>query len=381
MRMRSHLEKWSQETGWVLDKAAEQVDRPQLALCFASKAALAEGCTAALKARHPEALVAACSTGGEILGRDVHVDAAAAALVRFDKSRLATARAACTAPQHSFAAGESLARQLQQSEDLRGVIVLADGLHVNGAKLVEGLRAVLGDAVVIVGGLAGDGADFKETCVGLDIEPAPQELAAIGLYGEDLALGSSSFGGWDAFGPERQITKADGSVLYELDGQPALALYKRYLGEEAANLPASALLFPLAIRRSGQDAETLTRTIVGVDEEAQSLTFAGEMPQGWSAQLMRGTVDRIVSGAADAAQAAGVAECQPGQSLGILISCIGRRLMLGQRVQEEVEAVGDEWPGVPVVGFYSYGEIGPHGVTGRCTLHNQTMTALLVTER
>lgn len=325
--------------------------------------------------------MAVCSTGGEIIGRDVQVDAAAAALVRFDKSRIATATANCAAPEQSFAAGEALARELAAGADLRGVIVLADGLHVNGAALVEGLRSVLGGAVVIVGGLAGDGADFKETLVGLHGVTASQSLAAIGLYGEDLSLGSSSFGGWDAFGPVRRITKASGTVLYELDGQPALALYKRYLGEEAANLPASALLFPLAIRRDGEDAETLTRTIVGVDEDTQSLTFAGEMPQGWSAQLMRGTVDRIVSGAAEAAQAAGIASAEPDGSLGILVSCIGRRLMLGQRVHEEVEAVADEWPGVPVVGFYSYGEIGPHGVTGRCTLHNQTMTALLMTER
>ena len=379
--MKSHVEKWSQSFGWRVEGETFCVDRPQLALCFASKTALAGGCVAALKARYPDALVAACSTGGEIIGRDVHVDAATAALVHFDKSRLLTARAVCGSPDQSYGAGESLGRQLLGHGDLRGVIVLADGLHVNGAGLVEGLRAVLGETVVIVGGLAGDGADFKETLVGLDGDPAAQALLAIGLCGEDLALGSSSFGGWDAFGPERKITKADGPVLYELDGQPALALYKRYLGEEAANLPASALLFPLAIRRDGADTETLTRTIVGVDEEAQSLTFAGEMPQGWSAQLMRGTVDRIVSGAADAAQAAGLPSAAPEGSLGILISCIGRRLMLGQRVQEEVEAVADEWPGVPVVGFYSYGEIGPHGVTGRCTLHNQTMTALLVTER
>ncbi len=379
--MKSHVEKWSEAQSWAPDGANRMVSDPQIALCFASKAALDAGCVSALKARYPNTLIAACSTGGEILGRDVTVDSAAAALVRFDKSRLATARAVCSAASQSFAAGESLGLQLLSAPELRGVIVLADGLHVNGAGLVEGLRTVLGDKVVIVGGLAGDGADFKETRVGLDIEPAQEELVAIGLYGESLVLGSSSFGGWDAFGPERRITKADGPVLYELDGQPALALYKRYLGEEAANLPASALLFPLAIRRDGHDAETLTRTIVGVDEETQSLTFAGEMPQDWSAQLMRGTVDRIVSGAADAARAAALDSADPADSLGILISCIGRRLMLGQRVQEEVEAVGDEWPGVPVVGFYSYGEIGPHGVTGRCTLHNQTMTALLVTER
>jgi hypothetical protein len=378
--MRTKLESWTPGSGWSHAGGVEQVVAPGLVLCFAAKAALEQGCVGALRARYPQALVAACSTGGEIIGRDVTEAGAAAAVVSFDHTRLISVETETTGVHDSFAAGARLALGLREP-DLRCVIVLADGLSVNGAALVEGLRAHLGAAVTIVGGLAGDGADFSDTRVGLNAEPSGQKLLAIGLIGAALEIGSSSQGGWDAFGPLRRITKSDGPVLFELDGQPALALYKRYLGEEAANLPASALLFPLAIHREGDSAETLVRTIVGVDEATQSLTFAGEMPLGYVAQLMRGAVDRIVSGAAGAAHAARLDAAEEGASLGLLISCIGRRLMLGQRVQEEVEAACDEWPGVPTIGFYSYGEIGPHGATGRCTLHNQTMTTLLLTER
>ena len=75
-------------------------------------------------------------------------------------------------------------------------------------------------------------------------------MVAVGLYGEHVKLGHGSKGGWDTFGPERIVTKSDGNVLYELDDKPALALYKEYLGDRAAGLPGSALLFPLALRAS-----------------------------------------------------------------------------------------------------------------------------------
>jgi hypothetical protein len=373
--MKTGLARWNAAEGWT----DSGVTNAHLALCFTSRAALSGGCVDALKTAYPDAIIASCSTGGEIVGRDVLDDAASAALIRFDHSNVTSTQTSVETVDDSFMAGLRLGKDLTR-EDLRCVIVLSDGLHVNGARLVEGLRAALPDDVVIAGGLAGDGAAFQETFVGLNVAPTSKQLVAIGLHGARLNVSASSMGGWDVFGPERRITRAEGSVLYELDGQPALALYKKYLGEEAAHLPASALNFPLSIRRDQGDEEPLTRTIVGVNEDDQSLIFAGEMPQGWTAQLMRGVCDRIVTGAAGAARAVQIDEVNGDESLGLLISCIGRKLMLGQRVQEEVEAVCDEWPGTPVVGFYSYGEIGPHGATGRCTLHNQTMTALLLSE-
>ncbi|MFZ4601648.1 MAG: FIST signal transduction protein [Caulobacterales bacterium] len=374
--MKNTLIGWHAGTGWTSFEDAD----PHLVLCFAARSAIDAGCVDALRAQFPNAQIATCSTGGEILNSEVSDDTAAAALVSFTDSTITTAATDIADVSGSFAAGQQLAAGVA-APNLRCVLILSDGLHVNGARLVEGARSILGDDIVIFGGLAGDGADFRQTVVGLNGAPRSHQLVAIGLAGESLQVGASSFGGWDSFGPERQITRAQGSVLYELDGQPALALYKRYLGEEAQFLPASGLMFPLSIRRNADDSEALTRTILSVNEADQSLTFAGEMPQGWAAQLMRGMPDRIVDGAARAAKDAQWDGVQTDDSLGLLISCIGRKLMLGQRIQEEVEAVHSEWGGAPTIGFYSYGEIGPHGATGRCMLHNQTMTALLLTER
>jgi len=226
---------------------------------------------------------------------------------------------------------------------------------------------------VITGGLAGDGPRFGTTYVGLNSAPRPGRIAAVGFYGDAFQVGHGSAGGWDVFGPKRRITRSKGNVLYELDGEPALDLYKRYLGEDAKGLPGSALLFPLKVFPSSNPDEALTRTIVAVDEKQRAMTFAGDVPEGYSAQLMRGNFDRLVEGAADAAHQA--ATHMSGDRVAVLVSCIGRKLLMGQRICEEVEAVQDVFgEKAMLTGFYSYGEVSPHAATHCAELHNQTMT-------
>jgi hypothetical protein len=186
------------------------------------------------------------------------------------------------------------------------------------------------------------------------------------------------------FGPRRHVTRASGNVLFELDGEPALDLYERYLGpDESKALPGSALLFPIQVYDLEKPDTAVVRTVLAVDRAARSMTFAGDIPQGWTAQLMRGNLDRLAAGAADAArQARGKLDAGgDDQRLSILVSCIGRRLLMGQRARDEVEAVGAELGHDSLrLGFYSYGEISPHAKSGLCELHNQTMTVTTLAE-
>ncbi|HMZ55588.1 MAG TPA: FIST N-terminal domain-containing protein, partial [Nitrospira sp.] len=310
----------------------------------------------------PRSHVMGCSTAGEIHGCEISDDSLVVAAARFDHTALRTAQATVQAPTDSYTAGRTIAEQLTHSS-LRGVFVLSDGLNVNGSELVKGLNDTLGEAVVVTGGLAGDGTDFKRTWVIKDRMPIGGYVTAIGFYGDHVKLGHGSKGGWDKFGPERLVTKSKGNILYELDGRPALQLYKEYLGDRAAGLPATGLLFPLAIRSSNTDGKALVRTILAVDEAAQSMTFAGDMPEGVLAQLMRANFDRLVQGASDAATLAVNSRdhtSSPSPTLSIAISCVGRRLVLGERTEEEIEATLDILPkGSSQVGFYSYGEISP----------------------
>jgi hypothetical protein len=356
-RLRADLD--SPSTLVIAFGATELVDRPT---------ALSE-----LRAAYPHSIIVGCSTAGEIHGAQVCDGSLSVAVARFERTELMYAQARVDTAAESRAAGEAIARALLRP-GLRAVLVLSDGLHVNGTTLVEGLNAVLPEGVVVTGGLAGDGDRFKRTWALSEGAAQANLVTAVGFYGDHVRVGHGSKGGWDIFGPERLVTRAEGNVLYELDGRPALELYKSYLGDRAAGLPATGLLFPLSLRSDDAgDEKRLVRTILAVDEATQSLTFAGDIPTGSRVQLMRANFDRLVEGAATAATAA-LRDVPAGPVLSVAISCVGRRLVLGERTEEETEATLDVLPpGAQQVGFYSYGELSPFAA-GRCDLHNQTMT-------
>ncbi len=333
-----------------------------------------------LAAAFPQSAIFGCSSAGEIRGCEIADDSISGLAIRFDHSRVRRACAAVPLPSESRAAGRELAGRLAEG-DLKAVLVLSDGLSVNGTELVKGLNEVLPEGVSVAGGLAADRDRFERTWVVTGAEPSSHRVAAVGLYGDRVHVSHGCKGGWDKFGPERRVTRSEGAVLYELDNRPALALYRQYLGDRAAGLPATGLLFPLAIRPAEQPETALVRTILKVDEAAQSLTFAGDVPTGSHAQLMMANFERLIQGASEAAEMAVSPQAMAPGGVAIAISCVGRRLVLGERSVEEIEAtLAALPPGTNLLGFYSYGEISPYARTGSCELHNQTMTLTLIHE-
>ncbi len=369
---------WNEASGW--NTSASEAD---LILYFGTREALANGARfEELRKGFPDAHIVGCTTGGQIRNNDVSDDEIAAVALKFDATTIRLACETVAGAGQSRICGEAIGRQLLGG-DLAGVFVLSDGLNVNGSALVAGITNIIGRGVPLTGGLAGDGAQFKQTLVGADCAPRSNMVVAIGFYGSAIRFGHGSAGGWDVFGPRRRITRSAGNVLYDLDGEPALDLYVRYLGDEAKGLPGTALLFPLQVNDPAQPESKLVRTVLAVDAQARSMTFAGDMPEGWSAQLMRGNFHRLAAGAADAARQAsqGMGVLADNDGVAVLVSCIGRRLLMGQRIVDEVEAAGAELNArMARLGFYSYGEIAPHAVSGFCDLHNQTMTVTTITE-
>ena len=326
-------------------------------------------------------MIAGCSTSGEISGACVNDNSISVAVARFEHTRLRRAITEVTDATDSCQAGTRLAEALN-TKDLRSVLVLSDGTRVNGTALVAGLSETLRDGVSIFGGLAGDGSQFASTWVLDGDAPKRNHVCAVGFYGSRLRIGHGCDHGWSDFGPERRITRSEGNVLHELDGKPALDLYKNYLGELASGLPGNALLFPLAIRRNEEDALPLVRTILGLDEAQKSMTFAGDMPVGAIARLMRASDESLIDSASAAIASANHDSigAQNG-ALVISVSCVGRRLVLGERTDEEVETILEGVPpGFRHVGFYSYGEISPTLPGGMSDLHNQTMTVTVLAE-
>jgi hypothetical protein len=358
------------------DAAADSAIRAsaQLVLVFGGTAQLSDqGTFLRLRKAFSNAILLGCSTAGEIFDTRVLDDSIVVTAVEFEHTGLRLAQTDISDMAQSGTAGEYLAAALPH-EDLTHVLVLSDGLKVNGTALTNGLKAGLPEKVLVTGGLSGDGERFVRTLVCANSMPVEGKIAALGFYGDRLRVGFGSLGGWDPFGPERLITRAEGNVLYELDNQSALELYKKYLGPHAAGLPATGLLFPLALR-SGDGTQGLVRTILAVSEADQSMTFAGDMPEGSYARLMKANFERLIDGAIGAARSCHEKLGDSPADLAILISCVGRKLVLKQRIEEEVEGVREVLGEHPVLaGFYSYGEISPHTPSARCELHNQTMT-------
>lgn len=358
---------WSEKSGW--GKTPDFSAQADLVLIFADHAHFqSEACYLELRNLFPLAHLVGCSTSGNVLGVEISDNGMVATVVKFAHSCIRLESSPLNNSLSIQEIGAGLMSELA-APDLRHVLVLSDGLQINGSELAQELNRI---GVPVTGGLAGDGTRFGQTWVMADAPARNGCIAALGFYGE-VSVKSGCFAGWAEFGAERIVTRSSGNVVYEIDHEPALALYKKYLGEQASELPASGLRFPLSIQ-ADKSQHALIRTLLAVDEAAQSLTFAGDVPQGYLCKLMRTDLDSLIDNAGLAAEAA-----RPSQrdltGLCLVVSCVGRRLVMGQLTEEELEIVQDTLgSATAITGFYSYGELAPFNDVLQCQLHNQTMT-------
>jgi hypothetical protein len=336
-----------------------------------------------LSKHYPQSKIIGCSSAGEISGEYIVDHSLSVAVIKFEQTKIKISARPIESSEKSYQTGKDLAGDFLHDKALRALFVLSDGLNINGTSLVEGINSINKKGVIITGGLAGDGSQFKQTWTIFNDKLLTNHVVAVGFYGEHIKIGHGSQGGWDIFGLERRITRSKDNILYELDNIPALKLYKEYLGDKASGLPATGLLFPLAIRKDLDDEKHLVRTILGVDEKNNALIFAGDVPTGYLARLMRGNLDKLINGAFEASKATKVSLSYAQHNspmLLIAISCVGRRLLLGERSEEECALTLESFPkSTEQVGFYSYGELSPYN-SGFCDLHNQTMTLTSISE-
>lgn len=371
---------FTNDTNWKLNSGNEITDADLLIVFGQRQKIESTKAYTLLKKQFANAQIIGCTSAGDILGTKVLEESIVATAIKFEKSKVVSKHIKINTSEESFDAGKSIIASFNPT-NLKHIFVLTDGLEVNGSQFVLGMKESLPDGIGITGGLASDGPDFGTTAVFThDVEPESKLIAAVGFYGDDLKFGFASMGGWDSFGMERLITKSKNNILYEIDGQPALDLYKSFLGDQASNLPASGLLFPLSIRLA-ENERPIVRTILGVNEEDKSMTFAGDVPEGCYVRLMKANVDRLIDGSEEAAENSMAGWQGTNPELALLISCVGRKLVLKQMVEEEIETakaqIGDK---TAITGFYSYGEISPFMKFLKCELHNQTMTITLISE-
>ena len=367
--------------GWVDTEATNDPLRDAQLVFVSGERTLLDGgqLLEPLHERFPEARIVAISSGGEIAGDRVLDGSAVATAIRFEHSRVHAVEESLADADESGQVARRIGRALP-TLGLRHVLVFAEGLAVNGSALASGLAEVLPAGVTVSGGLAGDGERFVRTVVGLDASPQPGRVVAVGLYGDRLGIGMGSLGGWETFGPSWMVTRSSGNVLIELDGKPALPTYRQQIGPYSYALPASGLLFPIHLEGT-TGGQGNVRTLLSIDDERGSLTFAGDVPEGRRVRLMRASLDRLIDASGAAAQSSLAPLAHGSAEFVLLISCIGRKLLLQRRVEEEIRSARRVFgPAATFAGFYSYGELSPLTPSARCELHNQTMTITALSE-
>jgi len=376
---------WNLDKGWQFNKTEiENKENVAILFIFGTAKVMKENLFFNdIRNIYPNAILVGGSSAGTIYEDEIvdesHIIASA---LCFKKSKVKLAIENIHDIKDSFNIGKRLVSKLS-ADDLKHIIVLTDSINLNGSMLVEGLNANIDSEIPISGGILGEETKTFANAYVLANKPAQTSITiAIGFYGEiESFYGSDS--GWDDFGTERVITKSTGNIVYEIDGEPALDLYKKYLGDLADKLPASGLRFPLNIWNPDNNEKPVIRTLMAVDEVKKSLTFVSDVPQGFKAKLMKTNIDGLIDGSERAIQQTEFIPTENKSAYCLAVSCIGRQLILDQLTEEELVVI-DDYIGdnVELTGFYSYGEIAPFSKELKnCRFHNQTMTVTVITEK
>jgi len=361
--------------GWK-QLSGDNIQDPQVILAFGMGEGFVKNAYRTLREKFPKSDIIGCTTAGTIVGTQVD-DISVATLISLEKGKMQVVSQEFSSTDESELIGQNIAKSLLR-EELKHIFILSDGLHINGTNLTAGLNRELPQSVHVTGGLAGDGTAFNKTHIIANADAKEKCVVALGFYGNSLEVNSSCFAGWDEFGAERLITRSEGNIVYEIDSKPALGLYKTYLADEIKDLPASGLKFPFSIREDASK-KPIIRTFLAINEEEQSLTFAGDVPEMYRCRLMKSNIDKLIDNAGLAAEQA--KSNKHSHSLCLAVSCFGRRVVLSQLVEEELDIMQDVFgEETQLSGFYSYGEIAPLDGLDKCALHNQTMTLTVISE-
>ncbi|MFN8911213.1 MAG: FIST signal transduction protein, partial [Alphaproteobacteria bacterium] len=324
------------------------------------------------KQQYPTADIMLIGSGGQIIEQNLYDDEMCIIAIKWNAVKNKGYKVDCDTFDKSFDAGANLAKNLIQ-DDLKHILIFADAQHVNGEQMIDGMYSVLPKSVSVSGGFASDNASFKRGMNGLNANPTGQSIIGMGLYGKTLRVYCAAESGWQTFGPKRLVTKAKGNRLIEVDGQNILDLYGKYVQLEDKNTAAlHALYHPIAAFSNNALEFKALRAILGIDEEEKSLIMAANVTEGSKIQLSHGHYQSLIKGAEAAATILKVAN-RP-DAFVLVVVCIARRVLLGNRTEDELDVVKEILDKVPCIGCYSHGEIAYDDIAKICEQHNQTMT-------
>lgn len=369
------------------ETATELLDRlgqtPDVVLVFASAAhdpaAVLEGMWSRLPA---SVRLLGCTSFAEIGDDGAVVESVTAMALSFDTVQWQVYRVD-PIDGTSADAGRMLAEQMVDF-DPSLVITLPDGLRLNSTKFVAAMQEVLGRRPVI-GGLSADDLSFDRTAELFDRDVLRGGAVALALRGP-IVFASSAMAGFQPVGVTRTCTRVEHDKrIVELDGHPALDLYREFLGPDVAERPNIGTEFPLAMVESpnadymaSDERFQVIRAVRELDAKRGSLACGGDVYEGAKVRMTRGTKDDLIAAAVEATAQA--RRAVPNPVVGLFFNCAGRKLVLGARYPAEVRAAFDALgPDVAKIGFYTFGEIAP--VAGANMYHDETFTLALLGTR
>jgi hypothetical protein len=316
-----------------------------------------------------------CSTSGEISSSGLSINSAVLGGIASDclDFEIVTVQGL---KKDSEAAGRQLAESFSSTPRL--LQIFSDGLTGNGCAILRGIANVFGDSVPVNGGAAGDNGEFVKTLQFCRDRVYSDAVCGIAFYG-DFRLGIGVQSGWAPIGLSKQVTRACGNIVFELNGEPALDVYERFLGQHAKKLPAIGVEYPLGFLKSSADKNQadhyILRATMSVDRAKRSILFAGEIPEGAIVNMTCGDKTSILEAAGTAAREAisGIGNATP--EIIFCYSCMARKIVLGRRTEEEITRIRAEFDSrIPMIGFYTYGEFCPVGRKSSNYMHNETVT-------
>lgn len=387
-RVTDHLDAGREAASMALGSLAEK--KAKILFVFASIAYDQQQVLNGVRRESADALIVGGSAAGEISSFTTFFDGVVVMAIASDQIEFFTG-VGDGVSKDSFRAGAMAAEDVlkKSPNHPKLFIMLPDGMTGNGAAIVEGVQSVLGKNFPVIGGSLGDDYRFEKTYEYYNDQVLTDSVVGVGLSG-NFSYGFGIKHGWEAVGLPMKVTKAKGTLLQEVDGKAALTIYEEHFGKEADELireplARMAYTYPLGQKVEGSD-ELLIRDPVRANEKGE-ITMASAIPEGTEIYLMIGDRDRAIQAAKDAAENAMAQLEGRAPRFVVMFNCMARNKLLGVRCSEENQSVqsiiaGSISEGIPMAGFYTYGEQGPLlGKKGTpAYFHNETMTLLVVGE-
>lgn len=256
------------------------------------------------------------------------------------------------------------------------LILVPDVLTINATQALRGVQSILGRHFPIIGGAAADNGDFARTFLLHNGTLQGSGLVGLALKGP-LRLETAARSGYIPLSTPRTVTAMENeNILLELDGRPALDVYREFLGPRADEMPHVSVEFPIGTIPPGmKEAPALTRAVFKIDEQRRALILGGDIPTGEQLRILGASRKDVLAGAREAAEQAH--QALPDADFALFFSCMSRKLALGPHYEEECKsALSLLPPEMPKLGFYTFGELSPrHGISEH---HESTFTVALI---